>query len=87
MRLEETLGVAYPHGESVTRCIPPFFLDEADASREGKPRLDIVLILSNGESARYHPGAKLILSTDPQPTDAMTKRMNLRKKQMSLKRS
>ena len=77
---KNALGDKYPRGADVTRCLPTFFLEEADANQHGAPRLDLVLSFSNGDTVRYHPGATPISSRDPQPTDAMQARINRRRK-------
>ena len=77
---KNALGDKYPRGADVTGCLPTFFLEEADANQHGAPRLDLVLSFSNGDTVRYHPGATPISSRDPQPTDAMQARINLRRK-------
>ena len=80
---KNALGNKYPRGADVTRCLPTFFLQEADPNNDGAPRLDLVLSFSNGDSVRYHPGATPISSRDPQPTKAMQNRMNLRRKRQA----
>ena len=50
---------------------PPFAKD--------RPRLDILVIFTNGTWLRWHPDADLIWSTTPQPTAAMHQRMNRKK--------
>ena len=55
-------------GRSVIETIfPTFYPQEADANREDRPRLDILLTFENGDSVRYHPGAHPIWSSEPQP--------------------
>ena len=75
-----TLGAHFPDGATITSCVASFFLEEPDRNRQNKPRIDIALSFSNGTTVRYHPKAALIWSTEPQPTDAMTKRFNLKAK-------
>ena len=65
---------------AVVSSTATFFEQEADHNRGNKPRLDIVLLFSDGRTARYHPKAKLIWSDELQPTDAMQKRLNLASK-------
>ena len=63
-------------GRSVIETIfPTFYPQEADANREDRPRLDILLTFENGDSVRHHPGARPIWSSEPQPTEAMRMRM------------
>ena len=76
----QMLGAKHPPEHEVVQSVATFFPDEPDWNREGRPRLDIVLTFSNGHSARYHPRAALMWSTEQQPTDAMQKRMNYGKK-------
>ena len=77
---QQRLGHQYPPGGQVMSAVATFFPAEADHNRGGAPRLDVVLTFSDGITARYHPHAKLIWSTDAQPTEAMQKRMNLARK-------
>ena len=90
------LGDAFPHNKTILSCTAKFFLLEVDHNRDFKPRLDIVLTFSNESGAsssssqtqlsvRYHPGAKLIWSNDPQPSEAMQQRMKLAAKKMNFK--
>ena len=90
------LGDDFPHSRTILSCTAKFFLLEVDHNRNFKPRLDIVLTFSNESGAsssssqtqlsvRYHPGAKLIWSDDPQPSEAMQKRMKLAAKKMNFK--
>ena len=69
----------YPDA-AVASSTATFFEQEANHNRGNKPRLDIVLLFSDGRTARYHPKAKLIWSDEPQPTDAMQQRLNLASK-------
>ena len=78
---QQRLGHQYPPGGQVMSAVATFFPAEADHNRGGAPRLDVLLIFSDGITVRYHPHAKLIWSTDAQPTEAMQKRMNLARKQ------
>ena len=71
-----------PPGWTPTNCVPTFFHDEPDPNQKDKPRLDIVVSFDNGVSARYHPSAVPIWSTETQPTDAMQTRYN-RAKQLA----
>ena len=77
---QQILGDAFPANRELVRSVASFFPDEADSNRGGAPRLDIVLTFNDGMTVRYHPQAKLIWSTEPQPTLAMQKRMNLARK-------
>ena len=63
-----------PPGWTPTNFVPTFFHDEPDPNQKGNPRLDIVVSFDNGVSARYHPSAVPIWSTETQPTDAMQTR-------------
>ena len=63
-------------GWTPTNFVPTFFHDEPDPNQKDKPRLGIVVSFDNGVSARYHPSAVPIWSTETQPTDAMQTRYN-----------
>ena len=74
---QQVLGKNFPRGRNLQCCVATFFPQEADHNRENAPRLDLVLTFDDGLSVRYHPKAKLIWSTEKQPTEAMQQRMNL----------
>ena len=73
---KDILGEKFPPGRELVSAIATFFPAEADQNRNDAPRLDVVLSFSDGITARYHPKAELIWSTDPQPTEAMQQRIN-----------
>ena len=65
----------------LTSARPMFFTDEPDANqrdeyKQYKPRLDILLSMSDGTWVRYHPSAKLIWNHEG-TTSAMRARANL----------
>ena len=41
----------------ITEIMPTFYMDEADANREDKPRLDFVVTFNDRNAVRYHPKA------------------------------
>ena len=55
---------------------PHFYDEEPDANQMNKPRLDILLSMSDGTWVRYHPSAKLIWNHEG-TTSAMRTRANL----------
>ena len=58
---------------------PHFYDEEPDANQMNKPRLDILLSMSDGTWVRYHPGANPIFSHEG-TTQAMRIRYNRREK-------
>ena len=65
----------------LTSARPMFYTDEPDANqrdeyKQYKPRLDILLSMSDGTWVRYHPSAKLIWNHEG-TTSAMRARANL----------
>ena len=74
---DKILGQHLPQGHTVVRSVATFFPAEADSNRQGAPRLDVVLTLSDNMTVHYHPKAELIWMNEPQPTIAMRARMNL----------
>ena len=73
-------GEEFPPGKSIVSTVPTFYLDEPDHNHRNKPRLDILVSFTDGETVRYHPRAHLIWSSSQQPTDAMRNRYKLREK-------
>ena len=64
---------------NLTSARPMFYTDEPDANQDDKPRLDILLSMSDGTWVRYHPSADTIHSTAPVPSQAVQNRYNRRK--------
>ena len=73
-------GDEFPPGKSIVTIVPTFYMDEPGHNQRNKPRLDILVSFNDGETVRYHPRADLIWSSTQQPTQAMRKRYDLRKK-------
>ena len=65
---------------NITSVRPMFFPEEPDSNQGDKPRLDIMITMSDRSWVRYHPGAAPISSTDRMPTEAMQKRYDRIKK-------
>ena len=68
----------------LTSARPMFYTDEPDANqrdeyKQYKPRLDILLSMSDGTWVRYHPSADTIHSTASVPSQAVQNRYNRRK--------
>ena len=61
---------------------PQFYEEESDPTprfEKDRPRLDILVIFTDGNWLHWHPDADLIWSTTPQPTKAMLNRMRRKK--------
>ena len=63
----------------IISATPHFYDEEPDANRDDKPRLDILLSMSDGTWVRYHPSADTIHSTASVPSQAVQNRYNRRK--------
>ena len=63
----------------IISATPHFYDEEPDANRDDKPRLDILLPMSDGTWVRYHLRANPILSHEG-ATQAMQIRCNRREK-------
>ena len=64
---------------NLTSARPVFYTDEPDPNQDDKPRLDILLSMSDGTWVRYHPGANPIFSHEG-ATQAMQQRYDRREK-------
>ena len=42
---------------AMVSIMPTFYMDEADANKFDRPRLDFVVSFDDGQAVRYHPGA------------------------------
>ena len=58
------------HVYTITSIRPVFYMNEADVDQGDRPRLDLQITLSHGESVRYHPQAELIWLPPPRRSRA-----------------
>ena len=42
---------------AMVSIMPTFYMDEADANKLDRPRLECVVSFDDGQAVRYHPGA------------------------------
>ena len=58
--------------------MPTFYMDEADANKFDRPRLDFVVSFDYGQAVRYHPGAVSIwLPANPNDATIVKRRERL----------